>query len=390
MRLLAAAVLVSSSATAAAPLHIHDVGDGSSRAIQPVPPVSAATTATTRTLYLNRHGGSMTPGNNNSQTDTSSLVNQPRAVSGWQVSDADWAETVACVQQMWAPFDVEITDRDPGATPHVEVHVGGSPAQIGFPGSIGGVSPMAVDCSIIERSIVFVFPGNLGNRPQSVCEVIGQEVGHSFGLDHELEASDPMTYLPFHGDRTFRDKTVACGEGSPRPCGFDGFPACRAQQNSYQLLRERLGEPGTDHVAPTIDVVEPRDQQRVEPGFPVVVHAADASGVSRITLFVDGGMVAAGTDAIAMSTDPELAVGPHELRIDVVDTAGNLATRRLDVTLEDDATAPTSPDFVPTIGCAASRDGGWLVVLGVVGLAARRRRGVRSSGTCARSSCCWR
>ena len=213
MRFLAAVVLASGTA-AAAPIDVHLAPDGSLRVRQAVAPTSAAT-AHSRTLYLNRFGGPLTPGSNNSQTDTSSLVSQPTTNSGWDVDDAKWAETVSCVRAMWAPFDVSITDVDPGATSHYEVRIGGSPTSLGFNAKIGGVAPMSIDCSIVERSIVFVFPANLHDDPQTVCEVVAQEVGHSYGLDHELEPSDPMTYLGYGGARTFQDTSASCGSCSP-------------------------------------------------------------------------------------------------------------------------------------------------------------------------------
>ena len=370
MRLLAAVVLASSTA-AAAPIEIHQAGDGSLRARQAVAPTAATAHVTSRTLYLHRDGGTVTPGNNNSQTNTSSIVKQPSTVAGWDVDDAKWAMTMSCVRAMWSPFDVEVTDIDPGSTPHMKVFVGGSPTSIGFPGGIGGVSPMAIDCSVVERSIVFVFPRNLHHDPQSVCEVIGQELGHSFGLDHELEPSDPMTYLGFAGERTFRDKTVACGETTARPCGIDGH-VCTQQQNSFQHLLDRIGAPGTDHAAPVLDVVTPRDGDRVERGFEVIAHASDNVEVSRVTLFVDGGAVAVDTGSIAIATDPELPAGAHQLVIEVADTTGNTTTERLDVSIDDGG----GPDFVPTIGCATGGDAGWLVALVLVG--ARRRRKIFS------------
>ncbi len=374
MRFFAAAVLMSSTA-AAAPVQIHYTPTGDGRAVQPIPPVSSAAVATTRTLYLNRTGGTLTPGTNNSQANTSSLVSQASTIAGWDTSDAKWAETMACVRDMWAPFDVSVTDEDPGSTPHVEVHIGGSPASIGFGSNIGGVAPMALDCSVVERSIVFVFPNSLGNRPQSVCEVVGQEVGHSYGLDHELEPSDPMTYLPFNGERTFRDKTASCGESTARPCGFEGYAACRANQNSFRILLDRLGAPGSDRVAPVIEVTEPRDNAIVEAGFAVSASATDNVGIERMTLFVDGGMVAVDTEAIALATDPSLPPGSHELVIEVADTAGNTATKRLVVSIREEVT-PTAPDFTPSIGCSASRDGSWLLALAIVGLGVRRRQRV--------------
>jgi uncharacterized protein (TIGR03382 family) len=69
---------------------------------------------------------------------------------------------------------------------------------------------------------------------------MAQEVAHSFGLDHELLASDPMTYLDYAGERTFQDTMAFCGEYGGRMCGISGS-VCRTKQNSVDLLMERVG-----------------------------------------------------------------------------------------------------------------------------------------------------
>jgi hypothetical protein len=375
MRFLAG-LLVTSTAVAA-PLDVTTAPDGSSRARQPVAP-TAVTHAKTRTLYLDRDGGTLTPGANNSQANTTTLVDQMSTIAGWSVDDAGWAETVACVRAMWSHFDIEITDVDPGTTPHIQVHIGGSPTSIGFPPKIGGVSPMAIDCSIVEHSIVFVFPQNLRNDPQTICEVVGQEVGHSYGLDHELEPSDPMTYLSFIGDRTFQDKTASCGESSPRPCGIGGH-TCRANQNSFRLLLDRLGAPGSDHDPPTLAITTPRDGDTVEPGFSVIASATDDVGVDRITLYIDGDAVISDQHELALSTDPSLPAGRHELLIEVADAADNTTIRRLAVDV-DDGERSSSSDFMPTIGCSTGThtNAVWLVL----GLLALRRRRMGTDLTC--------
>ena len=83
----------------------------------------------------------------------------------------------------------------------------------------------------------------LPDDPRTVCEVIAQEIAHSFGLDHEMLPADPMTYLDYNGDRTFQDRMVSCGEYADRTCGINGS-TCRQRQNSVALLKERLGAHG--------------------------------------------------------------------------------------------------------------------------------------------------
>ena len=204
---------------------------------------NASVMALSRTIYLNRNGVILRPGDNDSQSDVSSIVQQPTQINGWDTDDDTWAATVGCIQDIYSRFDVTVTDQDPGSTPHIEAVIGGHPNDVGLPDNVAGVSPFATDCSIIERSIVFTFTDVLPNDPQKVCEVAAQEIAHSFGLDHEMLPSDPMTYLDYAGDRTFKDEMVSCGEFSDRKCGINGN-ACRQRQNSVQLLTARLGAAG--------------------------------------------------------------------------------------------------------------------------------------------------
>jgi len=199
--------------------------------------------AQSRVIYLNRDGAILRPGNNDSARQVSSVVAEPTEIAGWDVDDDTWSTTVACVADLYAPFDVTITDRDPGATPHIEAVFGGSPGDVGLPDNVAGVSPFTTDCSVIEGSIAFVFTDVLPDDPRAVCEVIAQEIAHSFGLDHEMLPSDPMTYLDYAGDRRFQNRMVSCGEFADRTCGVNGS-TCRQRQNSVALLTERLGARG--------------------------------------------------------------------------------------------------------------------------------------------------
>jgi hypothetical protein len=212
------------------------------------PAASGSTRAQSRVIYLNRTGVLLRPGDNDSVRQRSSVVAELTEIGGWDVDDDTWSATVDCVADLYSPFDVTITDRDPGATPHIEAVFGGSPGDVGLPDNVAGVSPFTTDCSVIEGSVAFVFTDVLPEDPRMVCEVIAQEIAHSFGLDHEMLASDPMTYLDYAGDRRFQDRMVPCGEYEDRACGVNGS-TCRQRQNSVALLEERLGArgAGTDH-----------------------------------------------------------------------------------------------------------------------------------------------
>ena len=236
-------------------------------------PATGAMRAESRTIYLNPNGVILRPGINDSTNDVSSVVTEPTLITAWDTDWDTWEETVDCFKEIYAPFGVTITDEDPGVVPHIEAVFGGSPLDVGLPEDVGGVSPFTTDCAVIERSVVFAFTEVLPDDARTVCEVMAQEVAHSFGLDHELLASDPMTYLTYFGDRTFQNEMASCGEFGGRMCGINGS-VCRQRQNSYALLMERLGA-GTGVVEEPAPIDE--DDDGLSSG---ITHGCNAGGGS--------------------------------------------------------------------------------------------------------------
>jgi uncharacterized protein (TIGR03382 family) len=201
--------------------------------------------ADSRVIYLNRDGVLLTPGDNDSRTDRSSIVTEPVFISPWEIDDDTWDDTVACVRGIYSKFDVTITDVDPGDVPHIEAVFGGHPNDVGLPDEVAGVSPFTTDCSTIESSIVFTFTDVIPDDAQLMCEIMAQEIAHSFGLDHQMTPSDPMTYLDYDGDREFQNQMADCGEFESRDCGINGS-VCRNGQNSVAVLTSRLGRSGPE------------------------------------------------------------------------------------------------------------------------------------------------
>src|SRR3569623_460892 len=324
MRILAALLfVVPTLAHADSVRPVSSSEDGFARQVLPATNNPAAAIAQSRVIYLNHTGALLRPGNNDSTTNPSSIPQQQVSIPAWNADAQTWNATVSCFKDLWSRF-------------------GGTPDIGGLPSNVGGVSPFTTDCSIIENSIVFTFTGAIPNiTSRQACEIMAQEVAHSYGLDHELLASDPMTYLSYSGNRAFQDQAVSCGEYSARACGINGS-TCRANQDSVQLLLARVGTAG-DQVAPTLSWTSPSDGETVMPGFAVDATGTDNIAVTGATLSIDGTVVGSemGAGPFSFSTSPMLAEGPHTLKLDLTD-GKNVQSQTRTVTVSAQAGSDTS------------------------------------------------
>ncbi len=357
---------------------------------------STGLVAESRVIYLNRTGVTLYPGVNDARTNRSTIASQATAIPAWNVNATVWAETVSCIQEIFAPFDVSVVTADPGNVPHIEAVFGGSPQALGMAGNVAGVSPFTLDCSIIENSIVFTFTDVIPQNARLACEIQAQEIAHSFGLDHELLASDPMTYLEYNGERSFKDQTVSCGEYSQRACGINGS-VCRPNQNSVRLLRERLGTAAVpDGIAPVVGINAPTNGATVRPGFVVDATATDDVLVTAATLYIDDVQVATlAAPPFLFATAATLVDGSHVIRVEATDGA-NIESSEVTVNVrtggggngngdgggtgdggtDDDG---ADPDDV-TGGCSTGGTGSLGMLIALVGLAATRRSTARRRG----------
>jgi MYXO-CTERM domain-containing protein len=299
-----------------------------------------------RTLYFNHLGADLTPGDDNSSLNTSSIIGEvPRRIPAWSVSEANWELFMACSRRIWAPFNVIVTDQDPGTLAHIEVIIGGAASDAGA-FDAGGMSPPT--CGIIERSIVFVFPEDLGNSPIYLCSAAAQEIAHSFSLDHAMSCDDPMTYLEHCGTMAFRDRDAPCGEQQERACKCDRGPT----QNSYQMLLERAGV--NDLEPPTVAVTSPADGAVITPQGEFLVEVTDNNEVVQVQLWADGTYHGADDQApwAVRAEAPGLPPGHHEIQIRVSDQSGNEALASLTVTVEAECDEATQTGCAEGESCA--------------------------------------
>ncbi len=297
-------------------------------------------------FFINKNGGTYSPGNNDARTNRSSIVNQTSTIAPWNVSTTGWNTIKSCMQDLFARWNVTITDVDPGnSTPHYEIVIAGRPQNVGMDAGVGGVSPFTSNCSVIPNSIVYAFAEVYGTAYRDICETAAQEVAHSFGLDHENLCADPMTYRTGCGNKSFQNVAANCGEYSNRACYCGGNT-----QNSVAMLDARLGLAGdTTPTPPTVAFSAPMNGATVGPGFAINVMANDTDGsISQVELRIDGNLVATDTTPPYGFTAPALSDGAHTLQARAVDDELLAVTAQITVTVS--STAPPPDAGVPDAG----------------------------------------
>ena len=286
-----------------------------------------------RILFVNWCDGNcvITGGNGteDSRTNKSSIVNGTKTISAYTGGPNLRSQILSCVRNAYARFNINVVDVDPGNVPHWEAIAAGTPNQAGFGSGIAGVSPFT--CGVIPNAITYNF---LNLNPSDVldnCWTIAQESAHAFGLSHEFDGRDYMTYNPTPAAKSFVDQNLCIGtQGCCQPaqecqCG-------PTTQNSFQKILALFGT--ANPTPPTVTITNPRNNQAVQGGFPIGVTAMDNNGVAQVQILIDDAPYA------TLTTNPYVTNGPatitdgtHRLTAIAVDTQGADATTTITFTV---------------------------------------------------------
>jgi hypothetical protein len=283
-----------------------------------------------------------------SRSDVSQIAEGTRTIGAFTQSDAVWTAMMACVRATYAPFNIGVTDVDPGNVPHYEHLVGGRPQDLrsDLGNGVGGVAPFS--CGEIPNAISYTFDV-WGPDPDSLCYVVAQETAHAFGLEHEMNNLDPLTYLSGPFPKRFQAADVPCGEFSNRPCDCGG-----STQNSYEHILGMFG-PGVP-TAPSVTIQSPTSGKQVQPHFVTKVEAIDDVAIDRVELYIDGTKVAETQSTPYHLTAPELPLGPHTVEARAFDVQGTPGSTQIDVELGPPCTASKGcegDDVCVNGGCVA-------------------------------------
>jgi len=303
-------------------------------------------------IFLNRcaSGCLVRFGQSDSINDTWQLNVGSGTLQPFQYGDTAWGQVVACVRDVFSPFNVQITDVDPGTAAHFEIMIAGRPADLGFGSGIGGIAPFDCSQSYIPNALVFDFANVWQGNVDEICATAAQEIAHAWTMDHVTEPSDPMTYNPYSGVRYFKDG-VLCGSDCINPSTQQLDPngvapltgaqctnnvhvcSCHQStttQNDVSIITTLFGA-GT-LTPPTVTIDSPTSGAVVQPGFAVHASVSDADGVGKAELRVDGTLAQTLTAApFAFTAPTTLAGGAHHVEVEGYDTHGAHATAAIDV-----------------------------------------------------------
>ena len=321
--------------------------------IVPLYPTEWTAAATTNVIFMNKCTGGcvVRPGSDDARTDHSSIVNSTGTLGAFPYPDAAWQQVMTCVRQTFAPFNVTITDVDPGSAAHLEIMTGNLPAQLGFNSQTGGVAPFPCQ-PFVSNALVFAFAGIWGSGAScgtqcvtNICATAAQEIAHSWSLDHVTDASDPMTYYGQNDPtpKKYKNAQDQCGSDCVsgqgplgQACSGAGTQshACSCTgsqtQNSFATIQGLFG--ASAPTPPVIMISAPANGAQVNPGFPIRSTVDDGDGVAKVELRIDNALLSTLTVGPFIFNAPAaMPDGTHRVEITAYDIYGTPAKAFVDV-----------------------------------------------------------
>ncbi len=235
------------------------------------------------------------------------------------------AALMEAVRIDWAPYNVLVVDSRPSSGDYtMNVTTPTNP----FGGGVLGIAPL--DClDGMKNNVTFAFHGaDDGFSAATQATTVGQEVAHSYGLEHVDEPADIMNPVNSGGDPTFMDECLALSGGGGQ-CAMQHEAQCGdgTHQNSHKELLDLFGPSVPDTVAPTVTITAPVDQSQYLAGaaFSIMVEAADDSAISQVQLFnKDAGLQTDQSSPYGWEV-ADIPPGMYVFKVVATDLSGNTA-----------------------------------------------------------------
>jgi MYXO-CTERM domain-containing protein len=333
------------------------------------PVASVPATGIPHTIFLNDCSGgcNVTSGNTDSRTDTSTIGSG--SLSAFNGGSTKWNQIVACMKDVFSPFNVTITTTDPGTADHFEIMIAGTGSQLRLGSGVLGIAPF--NCSqYIPYALSFAFANDpYAGSADEICATAAQEMAHTWSLDHTVIAADPLTYYPNSSRRHYYSGDEKCGSdcgqmsGSPygqvQSLFSGGYMSCSgasyqsygpqehacqcggATQNPVSTISSLFGS-GTP-TPPTVTITSPKNGDAVTAGFPVRSTIVDDSGViAKAELRVDNVLVQTLTSSpFAFNAPATLSQGTHRVEVTGYDPSNTPGKSFIDVVIGKPCGSPS-------------------------------------------------
>jgi MYXO-CTERM domain-containing protein len=306
-------------------------------------------------IFVNFDGAQLTAGPDNSKTNTTQISQ----LAGTFAAYGNGAKREAVMQatrENFAAYNIIITETRPASGDYVMNMTGPTNP---FGGGVLGIAPLDCNDSQTHNNITYAFHSINDNFSAAVtATTIGQEVAHSFGLEHVNEPGDIMNPYNAGGNASFRDQCIAIAPGNNGiVCGSQHAAQCGAstQQNSHRELLALFGSNTPDTQSPSVQITAPQDGAVFAIGsdFDIQVSANDDTGVQVVYLFNHGQQIESDADepyGWSVISAPE---GDYAFHVEAHDLAGNVGiSNTITVTVTD------APPIDPGSGGDSGGDGG--------------------------------
>jgi MYXO-CTERM domain-containing protein len=274
-------------------------------------------------IFVNFDAVTLTMGGESSVMNTSSIFGGDFEAYG--DNDMAKAAVMEAVRNDWQLYDILVTDERPESGDYT-MNVTSPTNPLG--GGVLGIAPLDCFDMMTHNNVTFAFHGAMDGFPATVqATTIGQEVAHSFGLEHVDDPTDIMNPVNAGGDPSFKDECLPTVQGGM--CGAMHEPHCgdMVTQNSHQELLDIFGTSAPDTVAPTVHIKSPANGAEFNEGAEFVIEAIanDDRKIGQLELFDGDESILAVSEAPYTWDVVDIPEGYYEFRVVATDPAGNEA-----------------------------------------------------------------
>lgn len=224
------------------------------------------------TIYLNFTGGVLNTGGENSAENMSGIALSGHEYPPFSGGEAKAVAVAQAVQTDFAAWAIRVVydPRPRKLLPYTMAMVGGQYSDT-TAGPSSGIAP--IDCEDFgQRNVCYSFTNT--EPATSQANVVSQEVGHTYGLEHTYGADRIMSYEG-GGDKIFGSNCQETFSLPNQGNGCQGVNKCHCGIGDYQDDSLTIGmiyaPAGPDETVPTIELTEPADGSVFQVGEPIIV-----------------------------------------------------------------------------------------------------------------------